>query len=302
MKKGIAIVGATGFIGSEILSLFKKNAVTIYPCSKTGGKIQEINIDSIDITINRAIIDWLSEKNIDTLIYLSSIIPKSFAETDWALFDKNLKMHKTILDAWKEEKFHLIYASSCSVYSRITPCPWSEMTIIMPDNYYSISKFFGEILFCKEFQMDRLPLTILRINAPYGIGNRIKTVMNIFLERSMNGEDLILYGRGTREQDFIYVKDVARAFWQAYCKKKYGIYNIASGTTVTMNELAHLIVDLTHSESKIIHSGTIDPQEGLKVSIDISKSQNELDFFPQYSLTDGLLDCIHEYQKYSTER
>lgn len=297
MKENIAIVGATGFIGTEIFSVFKKNTVSIYPCSKNGGKIQGIEIDSVDITSNRAIINWLSEKNIDTLIYLSSSIPKSFADTNWTIFNQNLKMHNTILEAWKKEKFHLIYASSCSVYTQITPRPWSEMTVIMPDNYYSISKYLGELLFFKEFQKERLPLTILRINAPYGVGNRIKTVINIFLERSIRGEDLILYGNGTREQDFIYVKDVAKAFWLAYCKKKFGIYNIASGTTITMKDLAQIIVDLTDSKSKIKYSGTIDPQEEYKVSIDISKSKNDLDFLLQYSLREGLQECIYEYKK-----
>jgi nucleoside-diphosphate-sugar epimerase len=255
-----------------------------------------ISIDSVDITINQSLIDWLSDKKIDTLIYLSSIIPQSFVNTDWSIFDQNIKMHKSILDAWIKNKFHLIYASTSSVYSRITPIPWSEMTVIMPYNYYSISKYVGEMLFYKEYQNHELPLTILRLNAPYGIGNRMKTVINIFIERSLNDEDLVLYGSGRREQDFIYVKDVAQAFWQAYTKQKSGIYNIASGKTITMNELAHLIIELTHSKSEITYSGTEDPQEGTKVSIDVSKSQNELNFSPKYSLREGLMNCIREYK------
>ena len=127
-------------------------------------------------------------------------------------------------------------------------------------------------------------------------------MVNIFLERSLNDEELLLYGRGTREQDFIYVKDVARAFWQAYQEKKSGIYNIASGTTVTMKDLAELIITLTCSHSKITCSGKEDPQENVKVSIDVSKAQKELGFTPEFSLADGLLDCIHEYQKMKSGR
>ena len=302
MKDGVAIVGATGFIGSEITSHFKKKGIPLHLCSKNGGIIQGINVDSIDLTNGRSVIDWLSGKNIGALIYLSSIIPKSFENTDWDLFDENVKMHKSVFNAWKEKKFHLIYASSCSVYSRITPHPWSEMTVVIPDNFYSISKFVGELLFYKELQMNELPLTILRINAPYGANNRIKTVVNIFLERSVNDEDLLLYGNGTRKQDFIYVKDVARAFWQAYQEKRPGIYNIASGTTVTMKELAELIITLTHSKSRILYSGKEDPHENVKVSIDVSKAQKELGFTPEFSLADGLLDCIHEYQKMKSGR
>jgi len=147
MKEGVAIVGATGFIGSEITSNFKKKGITLHLCSKNGGSIQGLDVDSVDSTNERSIINWLSGKNIEVLIYLSSIIPKSFESTDWGLFDENMKMHKSVFNAWKEKKFHLIYASSCSVYSRITPHPCSEMTVVMPDNFYSISKFVGELLF-----------------------------------------------------------------------------------------------------------------------------------------------------------
>jgi len=296
MKPSVAIVGASGFIGTEVTCRFLNEYVHVYPCSKNGGKIKDTIIDSVDITNDHSLMDWLSGKNIDTLIYLSSIIPQSFSNTEWTIFDQNLKMHKSILGAWTKYKFHLIYSSSSSVYSQITPIPWSEMTVIMPENYYSISKFVGEMLFFKEFKTKGLPLSILRLNAPYGVGNRIKTVINIFIERSLKNEDLVLFGSGHREQDFINVKDVAQAFWQASAKRKSGIYNIAQGKTITMKELAHLIVELTHSKSKIVYSGTEDPQERIKVSIDVSKSQNELNFFPKYSMRDGLLDCINEYK------
>jgi len=299
---GVAIVGATGFVGSEITLKFQKMGVPLYLCSKNGGKIHGIKCDSIDVTKSQAVNDWISEKKLDALIYLSSIIPKSFENADWKLFDDNLKMHKSIFEVWKEKKFHLIYASTCSIYSPITPIPWSEMTVIMPKNLYSFSKFVGELLFYMEFQTNKLPLTIMRINAPYGVNNRIKTVTNIFMEHASAGEELLLHGKGIREQDFLYVKDVARAFWLAYQKQKLGIYNIASGKTVTMRELAELTISLTCSKSRIVYSGSEDPQEKVKVSIDVSKAQKELGFTPEFSLPDGLLDCICEYQKLAADR
>lgn len=297
MTNHVGIIGATGFIGSEVALKFKNSGVHLYLCSRNGGTLHGIHSDSVDVTNHQSLCDWLSERDIDTLIYLSSIVPKSFEDADWNLFEYNLKMHNAILSVWKEKKFHLIYASSCSVYSKISSTPWSELTAIMPDNLYSISKFVGELLFYMEYQTKKMPVTILRINAPYGIDNRIKTVVNIFLERALAGEPLLLYGTGNREQDFLYVKDVAYAFWQAFQKQKFGIYNIASGKTITMRELAELIVSLTDSKSEIIYSGNKDPQENVNVSIEISKAENELGFIPQYSLSAGILDCVYEYKK-----
>ena len=296
MKGRVAILGATGFIGKVATSLFLGEEIDIVACSNNGGTINDLPVDQVDISKEGALSQWLKDKNIDAIIYLSSKIPKSFTEADWNLFYCNLVMHKQVLDYWKKHKCHLIYASSCSVYGSRGPIPWKEENVAFPDNYYSTSKLVGELLFYQEHQKG-LPLTILRINAPYGVDTRRKTVINIFLERALKGEDIILFGNGNREQDFIYVLDVARAFLISYLKKKYGLYNIASGRTVTMKELANIIINLTKSSSKIIYSGEQDPQEGFHVDIDVTKARDELGFLPKYSLEEGLKECIFKYRK-----
>ena len=295
MKGRVAILGATGFIGKAATSLFLKEGIDIEACSKNGGIINGFSVDQVDISKEGALSKWLNGKDIDAIIYLSSKIPKSFTEADWDLFYYNLIIHKQVLDYWKTHKCHLIYESS-SVYGSRSPIPWKEENATFLDNYYSISKLVGEILFYQEYQKG-LPLTILRINAPYGVDTRQKTVINIFLESTLKDKNLFLFGSGNRQQDFIYVLDVARAFWIFYLNKKYGIYNIASGKAITMKELANMIINLTESLSKIIYSGEPDPQEGFKVDIDISKARNELGFLPKYSLEDGLNECILQYRR-----
>lgn len=296
MKGRVAILGATGFIGKAVTSLFLGEGIDIVACSNNGGTINDLPVDQVDISKEGALSQWLNDKDIVAIIYLSSKIPKSFTEADWDLFYYNLIIHKQVLDYWKTHKCHLIYASSCSVYGSRSPIPWKEENAAFPDNYYSISKLVGEALFYQEFPK-KLPLTILRIKAPYGMNTRRKTVINIFLESALKGKNLILFGNGNRQQDFIYVLDVARAFWISYLKKKYGIYNIASGRTIAMKELANIIVNLTKSSSKIIYSGEPDIQEGFQVDVDISKARNELGFLPKYSLEDGLSECISQYRK-----
>jgi len=293
----IALLGATGFIGQEVFSLLIDKQKKLYSCSKRGGKIGGVTIDSIDLTADQDLRDWLEWRDIDTVIYLSSVIPKSFLDSDWSVLEENLIMHKNILELWKNNAFHLIYASGCSVYGKNSPQPWNESNMTMPNNLYTISKRFGEILFYNEYQ-NGLPLTILRINAPYGVRNRRKTVVNIFLERALMGEDILLHGTGMREQDFIYIKDIARAFWLACStQNKHGIYNIASGKSVTTLDLAKKIIDVSESDSKIVYSGSVDSQEGQKISIDISKAHESLGFSSEYTLENGLTECIRDYHR-----
>lgn len=297
MKEKVAILGATGLIGTSVTSLFLDREVEVMACSKNGGNINGLEVNPIDVSRDGELSSWLKNKKINAIIYLSSKIPNSFSEADWNLFGYNLKMHKQVLNCWKEHEFHLIYASSCSAYGPHSRLPWKEENVAFPNNYYSTSKLVGEILFYQEYLNRELPLTILRINAPYGVYTKRKTVINIFIERALRDENLMLFGSGNRKQDFIYVSDVANAFLKAYLNRKLGIYNIASGTTVTMKELADIIINLTKSSSEITYSGEQDPQEGFQVNIDISNAIKELGFGLEYSLEEGLNECILRYDQ-----
>lgn len=296
MNKKVAILGSTGLIGEAVYSFFLDRKVDIKACSFNGGNIRGIKIEAIDISKSNQLKNWLEGEDIETIIYLAAKIPNSFLEADFKLFIKNYKMHKKVLDYWRHSKCHLLYASGSSVYGPNSSIPWKENNITLPDNYYSLSKLAGELTFFMEHQNIGLPLTILRINAPYGAKNRRKTVINVFLEKALNQEDIILFGSGNREQDFVYVKDVAKAFWLAYLKKESGIFNIASGETILMKDLASIIKKITGSDSSIVFSGKVDPQEKLKIKIDISKAEELLGFIPDYTIEKGLMKCIEEYE------
>lgn len=297
MKNKIIILGATGFIGKAITLLLLSKGVNVELYSKKGGNVNGYPVRALDISKRGRLWQQLKDKKVSAVIYLSSKIPKYFQEADWNLFSYNLKMHKQVFECWQRLNCHLIYASSCSVYGHPSFLPWREENSVSPDNFYSTSKLMGEVLFCQKAQKRNLALTILRINGPYGVKMRNKTVINIFIEQALKNRDITLLGSGKREQDFIYILDVAEAFWLACKNKKCGIYNIAAGKTITMKRLAKLIIKLTNSSTKIVYSGSLDLQEDLKVAIDISKAQKKLNFSPAYSLEDGLNESIQQYKQ-----
>jgi UDP-glucose 4-epimerase len=298
MKKNIAILGATGFIGQAVTRLFLgTKKVNLFLTSKKGGKFNGHTIHPLDLTRENSLAHRLKHTKIDCIIYLSSQIPPSLDASDWNLFDLNCRMHQQVLKCWQLKRCHLIYASSCSVYGKGRSGPLRESMAPLPDNYYSISKLNGEYLFSKEHFGHVCPLTVLRVNAPYGHKEQRKTVINIFIENALRGDPLKLMGTGKREQDFIHVEDVARAIWSAYAKRKYGVYNIASGRSVTMRQLAKTVVRSVGSPSKIVFAQQPDPQEGLRVKIDVGRAKKELGFKPKYDLEKGLLQMAALYRR-----
>lgn len=300
MKKRVVILGAGGFIGRTVSSLFLQKKANVKLYSKHKSVVNGHLIEQLDISKNVALQCKLNkEDGIGTIVYLSCKIPKDLNNIPLSILFYNIKLHKQVIESWQRLKCHLIYASGSSVYGHSALLPWNESSIPMPDNYYSFSKLLGELLFQQIAKEENLPLTILRLSAPYGYKTSHKTVINIFIERALRREDLILWGSGKRKQDFTYIDDVARAFWLSYKNRKYGTFNIATGRSVTMKRLAHLIVKLTGSKSKIIFAGRSDPEDNCKVAIDISRAKSKLCFSPLYPLERGLERCIEEYRRRS---
>lgn len=295
------MLGANGFIGREVSRLFIEHNEHLLLYSRRAGKINDYRVKGIDISKKGILWKHLSGRRIKAIVYLAAKIPSSISSSTKSIFFYNLKLHKEVLSCWLRLKCQLIYVSSASVYGR-APSPWVETKMPQPDNYYSFSKAIGELMFRLNSIQRGLPLTILRINAPFGVNPRHKTVVNVFIEQSLRGGDISIFGSGRRQQDFIHVSEIARAVWLSYKKKKAGLYNIASGNAISMLQLAELIKKLCKSKSRMIKSRMIknvrvDPEEKKTLKIDISRANKDLDFHPSQSLKEGLKRCIQQYRK-----
>ncbi|MDD1779010.1 MAG: GDP-mannose 4,6-dehydratase, partial [Candidatus Helarchaeota archaeon] len=139
---------------------------------------------------------------------------------------------------------------------------------------------------------------ILRISAPYGPGQRAKTVVRIFLENALRNQSLLFHGSGSRTQDFIYIDDVAAAFWAALRADANGIFNVACGEPISMKDLVVLIVSLIPGcASEIKPSGVEDPQENFRANYDISRAKEYLSWEPKVSLKEGIATYIKFLKK-----
>ena len=70
-----------------------------------------------------------------------------------------------------------------------------------------------------------------------------------FVSRVLRGEPPIIYGDGQQTRDFTFVKDVVNANILAMNSDATGVYNIASGRMISIQELATLITRLTGLQS-----------------------------------------------------
>ncbi|MGH9721188.1 MAG: NAD-dependent epimerase/dehydratase family protein, partial [Bryobacteraceae bacterium] len=147
-----------------------------------------------------------------TLVHLAARLPASAV----ALDDTGVAAHNRLIDdhvlrVCQRLRIPVVYASTCSVYGRSGTLPHTEEAAPNHPIPYVAEKLDAEQLGMEWLGGEGIPFTALRISAPYGPAHQARTVMNIFIERALEGEPLLYHGSGSRQQDFVFATDVADA-------------------------------------------------------------------------------------------
>jgi UDP-glucose 4-epimerase len=188
----------------------------------------------------------------------------------------------------------MVYASSSAVYGDAPGFAKQESMLPQPLSPYAATKLAAEY-YCRVFEAAYgLTTACLRYFNVYGPGQRADSgyaaVIPSFINSVRIGEPPVIYGDGEQTRDFIYIRDVVEGTILAAESEASGIYNIAGGESVTMNELARIIMKLTGKELEPVYR---EPRPGdIKHSLaDISRARI-FGFQPRYSLEAGLREIL----------
>jgi nucleoside-diphosphate-sugar epimerase len=178
---------------------------------------------------------------------------------------------------------HLVYFSSASVYGPATG-EIDEETPSNPLLGYAREKLATEAAIAAS----GVVATVFRLVSPYGSRQQRSTVLRRFLDAAITGSPLRYFGTGNRTQDFLHADDAAGAAMLAIKRGIPGCFLLASGSTISMRDLANLVVEVTGSTSAVEPAGVPDPEEGRVVTYRIDRARGQLGFRPRVTLADGL--------------
>ena len=165
----------------------------------------------------------------------------------------------------------VIYSSSISVYEQTNEL-LNELSPTRPESLYGVAKLCGEdLLHC--LNVKDVAYVSLRFSSLYGRGQYEGTVLPIMVKRAQQGQDILIFGDGTRTQDFLHCEDAANAVLLALQPGTRGVYNIGTGTPTTMTELAQKISRVfSEGKAKIVYQPErADADTGIK--LDVSKAR-----------------------------
>ena len=190
-----------------------------------------------------------------------------------------------------------VHASTGSVYGEAEYFPQDEKHQLNPTSYYGTSKLAGE-KYVKVFEnLYGLDVTVLRyfhIYGPRQESSEVGGVVSIFTRQMLAGNPITIFGDGTQQRSFTYVKDVVKANIKAAITPKASgqVYNCASGITVTVKELADLTAEILNIKDQAINYEDWMLGDIKVFKINNSKISADLDITFMTDFRKGLVDTI----------
>jgi UDP-glucose 4-epimerase len=196
----------------------------------------------------------------------------------------------------------LIAASSASVYGLATQFPTAEdHHPYANDTLYGAAKVYNEGLLRSFHQMSGLDYVALRYFNVYGprmdVHGVYTEVLVRWMERIAEGKPPLIFGDGLQTMDFVCVPDIARAnLLAAEADVTDRVYNVASGTEVSLRDLAEALLRTMHSDLEIEYGPERAVNGVTRRLADTSAAEADLGFKAEIGLEEGLGELVEWWQ------
>jgi UDP-glucuronate decarboxylase len=267
----ILITGGAGFIGSALAERAirdPENYVVIVDNLSTGylSKLPDLpkkNWKFIKCDIN----DFLDISSVmhsfsfDYVFNYAAVVGVQRTQDNPVNVLKDIRGIENILNLSKNSGVKRVYYSSSSeVYGEPVDLPQNEETTPLNSRVpYAVVKNVGEA-FAKSYKKEyNLDYTIFRFFNTYGPKQSKDFVMSRFISLALNNLDIKIYGDGSQTRTFCFIDDNIEATYNNFLSavenenSANDVINIGSDIETSILDLAHKIIDLSGSRSKIVH-------------------------------------------------
>jgi UDP-N-acetylglucosamine/UDP-N-acetyl-alpha-D-glucosaminouronate 4-epimerase len=198
-----------------------------------------------------------------------------------------------LLAARDEGTRRVIFASSSSIYGRQDSLPLAETAKPDPISPYGVAKLAAErycVSFSRVYPLETVALRYFNVFGPrQDPRSKYAAVVPKFLTEIAAGQPAPIYGDGEQRRDFTYIGNVVDANLLAADSANGNgrVLNIATGQSVTVNELAEAIGSVLGRE---VEREYLPPRPGeIPASwADTTAAQEALGWQPKVGLKEGL--------------
>lgn len=313
IMKHFIITGGAGFIGSHVTEklLLEGYQVTVVDNLVTGNLSNLPKHPNLKF-IQKNILECQPTDFPETIDGIAHLAATPSVTESWLnpleAHHNNLSATVAVIQLCKALKIpRLVFTSSAAVYGNPIQLPISETHPTSPISPYGLQKLASEQYanlfaqeFAQEFDFSVVSLRLFNVFGPRQLPNSpYSGVISIFVKAMQENKPIIIFGDGSQTRDFVYVKDVAIAFFQALTTNlNYGksvTCNIGTGKVISLLNLVEVMKScfpnwqgkVTFAEARL---GDIkDSQASIKNATEI------LGFSPQQSFQSAMQIFIESF-------
>ncbi len=313
MKKEdkILIAGPSGLVGSALVRRLEKDGYTnlLTPARS-----------ELDLMDSNAVAGWFRENLPDHVFLAAAKVGGILANNTYPaeFIHQNLVIQNNLIHQSRVHNVQkLLFLGSSCIYPKHCPQPMKEEYLMTgplePTNSpYAVAKIAG-IEMCRAYNRQYgtkfipvMPTNLYGPNDNFDLqtSHVLPALIRKFHEAKQAGTDTVtVWGTGSPKREFLHVDDLADACCflmnTDFPEKEYQnnpLYNIGTGTDISIRELAGLIRDITGFQGQI-EFDTSKPDGTPRKLLDVSRMQN-LGWKPGISLETGI---HHTYDWYKTK-
>ena len=316
-NKNILVTGGLGILGSALvkkLNQKKTYNIFILDRSKNIKKIKVLELSNLkkvkiikgNFNDYETVFKVIKNRNISTIFHLGAITQvidayKSPMET----FNSNIIGTINILESIRnlKKKINLIFSSSDKAYGSLIGNSYLENHQLKGNFPYDVSKSASDLIVQSYVKTYNLKAGIIRSGNIYGPGdlNMDRLVPHVIISSILKKRS-VLRSNGKLVRDYIYVEDVANAYFMLMkkmitSKERLRIYNVGSKENLTVKDFVKLITIMINKKEiyPIIKNNS--KIEIYRQKLNYTKIKRDLKWAPKSNFKESLNDTIEWYKK-----
>ena len=303
----VFVTGGAGFIGSYICEILLQNGaeVVAFDDFSTGqNRIDGAEIVEGDVRNFDEVLSAMSGCTHIAHLAAMASVPASVANP--ALSEAiNLQGTLNVIEAAHQVGVkRIVFSSTAAVYGNTTELPVTESTVTQCQSPYAEDKLAAEVAILHS-GIEAISLRYFNVHGPRQDPNgAYAAVIPVFIQMLMDKKSPTIFGTGEATRDFVSVFDVAELNLKALTTENEAalgeVYNVASGSTMSVLELFTTLRELLSSKEPEVES--VEPafapvREGdiLHSSASITKARELLGFDPETNPSLALSATVEPY-------
>jgi UDP-glucose 4-epimerase len=316
------VTGGAGFIGSHLVDhlLARGDRVLVVDDLSTGRRSNldaafdhdGAGLDLVEGTVSD-VLPTLDPDRFDSVYHLAAAVGvRLVVEEPVRTIETNVRETSAVLDFARQARIPTLIASTSEVYGKGSGAEMSEDDdvvygpTVVPRWSYACSKAIDEYLALAHDREGIVPTVVVRFFNTVGPRQRGEygMVLPRFVEACLEGRTIEVHGDGTQSRCFCDVRDVVTALPRLLDDVRHHgrVFNLGRDESITIRELAELVLERTGSQSDIRHVDYVEAFdadfEDLAVRVpDLSRIRSAIGFESEITLDRTIDDLVQEFRR-----